>query len=120
MRKWVLSGWRDDVQSQNGDTGANECSFASPGRQAIRGGNWVAVVAEFPAPSLYVSIWTCWMTCALLSLRSLFEQSCCYYAAYLRNFTLRVWRLPTTSANRLCVESITHPAAADTGQAAHV
>ena len=50
----ALSGRRGPVQSPNGDTSANECSFASPGRQAIRGGEYVAVVAEFPSPSLYV------------------------------------------------------------------
>jgi len=41
-------------QTVNGDTGANTCSFGEAGRQAIRGGNWVAVVAEFPSPSVYV------------------------------------------------------------------
>ena len=41
-------------QTVNGDTGANDCSFGEVGRQAIRGGNWVAVVADFPSPSLYV------------------------------------------------------------------
>ena len=42
------------AQPQNGDTDANECSFAEINRKSKRGGNWVSAVADLPSPSLYV------------------------------------------------------------------
>ena len=42
------------AQAPNGDTDANECSFAGVNRKSRRGGNWVTTVADFPSPSLYV------------------------------------------------------------------
>ena len=34
---------------------ANECSFAQVARDAVRGGPWIAVTADLPQPSIYVS-----------------------------------------------------------------
>ena len=39
----------------NGDSDANACSYGETSRSAIRGGPWIATVADFPQSSLYVS-----------------------------------------------------------------
>ena len=40
----------------NGDSDANACSYGETSRSAIRGGPWIATVADFPQSALYVSI----------------------------------------------------------------
>ena len=42
----------------NGDSDANVCSYAEAYRKAARGGAYVVIVADFPQPSLYVSLST--------------------------------------------------------------
>ena len=39
----------------NGDSDANACSYGETSRSAIRGGPWIATVADFPQSALYVS-----------------------------------------------------------------
>ncbi|KAK9902882.1 hypothetical protein WJX75_009728 [Coccomyxa subellipsoidea] len=41
-------------QTPDMDTGANQCSYGETDRKAKRGGQWVATVADYPQPSLYV------------------------------------------------------------------
>ena len=41
-------------QTVNTDSGANQCSFGETDRKAKRGGSYIAVVADFPSPALYV------------------------------------------------------------------
>jgi hypothetical protein len=36
------------------DSDANQCAFGEMDRAALRGGPWIATVADFPQPSLYV------------------------------------------------------------------
>ena len=40
----------------NGDSDANQCSYGETSRAAKRGGPYIATVADFPQPSLYVSL----------------------------------------------------------------
>ncbi|CAK0787274.1 hypothetical protein CVIRNUC_010492 [Coccomyxa viridis] len=42
------------AQTVNGDSDANACSYGETSRSAIRGGPWIATVADFPQSSLYV------------------------------------------------------------------
>ena len=37
------------------ESNANECSFAQVARDAVRGGPWIAVTADLPQSSIYVS-----------------------------------------------------------------
>lgn len=40
----------------NNDTDANQCSYGETYRRAYRGGAFVAITADFPQPSIYVSL----------------------------------------------------------------
>ncbi|CAL5229447.1 g12772 [Coccomyxa viridis] len=42
------------AQTVNGDSDANQCSYGESSRAAKRGGPWIATVADFPQPSLYI------------------------------------------------------------------
>ena len=45
----------------NGESDANVCSYGEAYRRAARGGAYVVTVADFPQPSLYVSLDMQWL-----------------------------------------------------------
>ena len=71
--------WLSACLKVNGDSNANQCSYGETSRTAIRGGQWIATVADFPQSSLYVSI---------------LDRSCCAYCHLL----IRSQAYPTFAA----------------------
>ena len=70
----------------NGDSDANQCSYGETSRTAIRGGPWIATVADFPQSSIYVSIShiSCCACCHLLMRSQAYSKncSCCLPCSY--------------------------------------
>ena len=56
---YLLPAGANKLLSDNSTT-ANQCAYsAEANRAAMRGGQYVAITADIPQPSIYVSCWPC-------------------------------------------------------------